>query len=82
MPVTRTGICTSGSTPACSLPAGPAHRRGRKSLAALNGIGHAAMMTDPQFRAALAAHGLTLDPGSGEVVELAPYVGRFRERAA
>src|SRR3954453_21726864 len=29
----------------------------RDSLAAINGIGHAAVATDPQFRAALAAHG-------------------------
>ncbi len=32
-------------------------------------------MTDPGFRAALAAAGFTLDPASGEVAELAPYVG-------
>ena len=31
----------------------------RDSLAAINGIGHAAVATDPQFRAALAAHGYT-----------------------
>ncbi len=39
----------------------------RDSLNAINGIGHAAVATDPQFREALAAHGLTLDIG--------PYVG-------
>ena len=49
----------------------------RDSLGAINGIGHAAVMCDPEFRAALAAHGYTLDPKSGEVVQLAPYVGRF-----
>src|SRR4051794_3051958 len=38
----------------------------RDSLAAINGIGHAAVVTDPQFRAALAAHGYTLD-GTGEI---------------
>jgi len=54
----------------------------RDSLEALNGIGHAAMITDPTFRAALAGAGFTLDPVSGEVVELAPYVGAFSERAA
>jgi exodeoxyribonuclease V alpha subunit len=54
----------------------------RDSLEALNGIGHAAMITDPEFRAALAAAGLTLDPDSGEVAALAPYVGAFSERAA
>ena len=32
-------------------------------------------MTDPDFRAALAAAGFTLDPATGEVAELAPYVG-------
>ena len=29
----------------------------RDSLSAINGIGHAAVACDPQFRAALAAHG-------------------------
>ncbi len=52
----------------------------RDSLAALNGIGHAAVMTDPQFRAALAAHGYHLDAESGEVVELARYAGAFSAR--
>ena len=54
----------------------------RDSIEALNGIGHAAVMCDPEFRAALAAAGFTLDPDSGEVAELAPYVGAFSERAA
>jgi len=53
----------------------------RDSIAALNGIGHAAVMCDPQFRAALAAHGYTLDE-DGEINELAPYAGRFSQRAA
>src|SRR3712207_2213473 len=53
----------------------------RDFLAAVNGIGHAAAVTDPQFRAALAAHGYTLD-GTGEVLELAGYVGAFSARAA
>ena len=39
-------------------------------------------MTDPGFRQALAAHGFTLDPGTGEVVELAEFVGPFSARAA
>ena len=52
------------------------------SIEALNGIGHAAIMCDPQFRAALAGHGYTLDPGSGEVTQLAPYAARFSARAA
>jgi len=54
----------------------------RDSLAAINGIGHAAIATDPQFRAALAAEGLTLDPETGEVAELAPFAGAFSARAA
>ena len=39
----------------------------RDSLAAINGIGHAAMACDPQFRAALAAHGYRMD-GTGEIL--------------
>jgi len=54
----------------------------RDSIEALNGIGHAAVMCDPEFRAALAAAGFTLDPASGEVAELAPFVGAFSARAA
>jgi len=54
----------------------------RDSIEAINGIGHAAVLCDPGFRGALAAAGFTLDPASGEVVELAPYVGAFSERAA
>jgi exodeoxyribonuclease V alpha subunit len=54
----------------------------RDSLGAINGIGHAAVMTDPDFRHALAGHGFTLDPGTGEVVQLAGYVGAFSARAA
>ena len=54
----------------------------RDSLDAINGIGHAAVMTDPGFRAALAAHGFTLDPDTGEVVQLAAFVGPFSARAA
>ena len=54
----------------------------RDSIEALNGIGHAAVMCDPEFRTALAAAGFTLDPATGEVAELAPYVGAFSERAA
>ncbi len=54
----------------------------RDSIDAINGIGHAAMMTDPGFRQALAQHGFTLDPSSGEVVELAEFAGPFSARAA
>jgi hypothetical protein len=54
----------------------------RDLIEAINGIGHAAMMTDPGFRQALAQHGFTLDPATGEVVELAEFVGPFSARAA
>jgi len=54
----------------------------RDYLEAINGIGHAAVATDPGFRQALATCGLTLDPASGELVELAPYAARFSARAA
>jgi exodeoxyribonuclease V alpha subunit len=53
----------------------------RDSLDALNGIGHAAVMTDPRFRTALAAHGFTLDPDTGEITELSQFVGPFSARA-
>jgi exodeoxyribonuclease V alpha subunit len=51
------------------------------SIEALNGIGHAAVMCDPRFRAALAARGYTLDD-AGEINELTPYAGRFSQRAS
>ena len=51
------------------------------SIEALNGIGHAAVMCDPEFRAALAGHGYTLAE-DGEVRELAQYVGAFSHRAS
>ena len=54
----------------------------RDGLDAINGIGHAAVMTDPGFRAALAARGYTLDHESGEVAELVEFVGPFSARAA
>ena len=53
----------------------------RDSLEAINGIGHAAVMTNPEFRAALAARGFTLDADTGEVAELTPYAGAFSARA-
>jgi exodeoxyribonuclease V alpha subunit len=53
----------------------------RDFLAAINGIGHAAVACDPQFRTALAAHGYTLD-ATGEILELAECVGPFSARAA
>src|SRR4051794_27836885 len=53
----------------------------RDSLAAINGIGHAAVACDPQFRAALAGHGYVLAAG-GEIRQLADFVGAFSARAA
>ena len=54
----------------------------RDSIEAINGIGHAAVATDPQFRAVLAAHGYSLDNESGEIQQLAPYAGAFSARTA
>jgi exodeoxyribonuclease V alpha subunit len=54
----------------------------RDSIEAINGIGHAAVATDPRFRSVLAAHGFTLDPETNEIRELAPYVGAFSARTA
>ncbi|MEP7180494.1 MAG: AAA family ATPase, partial [Pseudonocardiales bacterium] len=53
----------------------------RDSIAAINGIGHAAVMCDPRFRQALAAHGYSLN-SSGEIEQLADYVGPFSKRAS
>jgi hypothetical protein len=53
----------------------------RDSLGAINGIGHAAVTTDAQFREALATHGFSLD-AEGEIAQLAPYVWAFSQRAA
>ena len=49
-PVTRTGICTSSSTPACFADGAwrGLHTVGfRDCIEAINGIGHAAVTTDP-----------------------------------
>ncbi|WP_395658103.1 MobF family relaxase [Nocardioides sp.] len=51
------------------------------NIEALNGIGHAAVMCDPGFRAALAGRGYTLDD-EGEIQQLARYAGGFSQRAA
>jgi hypothetical protein len=53
----------------------------RDSLAAINGMGHAAMACDPNLNAAFAAHGYTRD-ATGEVLQLAGYVGPFSARNA
>jgi hypothetical protein len=52
------------------------------SIEAINGIGHATVMCDPDFRSPLASHGYTLDPRTGEVDQLGAYVGSFCARAA
>jgi exodeoxyribonuclease V alpha subunit len=54
----------------------------RDALDAINGIGHAAAATDPEFRETLATRGFTLDSESGEIVQLAEFVGPFSARAA
>jgi exodeoxyribonuclease V alpha subunit len=54
----------------------------RDSIEAINGIGHAAVATDPQFRSVLAAHGFTLDPETSQIRELVPFVGAFSARTA
>ena len=46
----------------------------RDSIHAINGIGHAAVACDPEFRAALAGHGYTLNP-DGEIEQLAQFRG-------
>jgi conjugative relaxase-like TrwC/TraI family protein len=51
-------------------------------IEAINGIGHAAVMCDPEFRAVLTAHGYHLDPKTGEITELAPFAPKFSARAA
>jgi hypothetical protein len=53
----------------------------RDSLDAINGIGHAAVLCDPDFRAALASHGFGVDAESGEIVELVAFTGPFSARA-
>jgi exodeoxyribonuclease V alpha subunit len=54
----------------------------RDVIEAINGIGHAAVATDPEFRAVLAANGFSLDAETGEIEELAPYVGAFSARTS
>lgn len=54
----------------------------RDSIEAINGIGHAAVATDPHFRSVLAAHGFALDAETSEIRQLLPYVGAFSARTA
>ena len=51
------------------------------SIEAINGIGHAAVTCDPEFRQTLARNGYTLDD-AGEIVELRPFTPAFSHRAA
>ncbi|HET7735341.1 MAG TPA: MobF family relaxase [Nocardioidaceae bacterium] len=53
----------------------------RDSLDAINGIGHAAVMCDPEFRTALADRGYTLDNDTGEIDDLSRFAGSFSARA-
>src|SRR4051794_9475790 len=53
----------------------------RDFLGAVNGIGHAVMACDPELNAAFAAHGYTKD-GTGEILQLAEYVGPMSARNA
>jgi len=53
----------------------------RDVIEAVNGIGHAAVMCDPQFRQTLANRGFTVDGETGEVNELAGFAGPFSARA-
>ncbi|RYB89616.1 AAA family ATPase [Nocardioides glacieisoli] len=51
------------------------------SIEAINGIGHAAITCDPEFRETLARNGYTLDD-AGEIIELRPFTPAFSHRAA
>ena len=54
----------------------------RDMIEAINGIGHATVATDPVFRTVLSARGFTLDAETGEIEQLAPYVGAFSARTS
>src|SRR5450631_1005177 len=53
----------------------------RDMIDAINGIGHAAVMCDPEFRQVLANRGFTVNGETGEVNELAGFAGPFSARA-
>lgn len=48
---------------------------------AVNGIGHRSVLADPEFRAALAAHGYTVD-AEGEIEQFAAVVPAMSKRSA
>ncbi|HJQ07285.1 MAG TPA: MobF family relaxase [Nocardioides sp.] len=52
----------------------------RDSIEAINGIGHAAVATNPHFRAVLAKYGYTIDAETSEIQQLAPFAGAFSAR--
>ena len=54
----------------------------RDMIEAINGIGHAAVGTDPEFRAVLAARGFTVGAETGEIEQLVPYAGAFSARTS
>lgn len=49
---------------------------------AINGIGSLSMASNPEFRAALAAHGYTVNAASGEIDQLAAVVPAMSKRSA
>ena len=51
------------------------------SIEAINGIGHAAVASDPELRRTMAAHGYTLG-ADREIRELKPYISRFSQHTA
>ncbi len=53
----------------------------RDSIEAINGIGHAAVATNPHFRSGARRPRVHLDPETSEIKELAGYVGAFSARA-
>jgi conjugative relaxase-like TrwC/TraI family protein len=53
----------------------------RDSLVAINGIGHAAVMCDPELRQKFAELGYALNLETGDIVQLQPYVGRYSARS-
>ena len=53
-----------------------------KQQGAIRALGTAVIAAHPQLAQTLARHGLTLDPASGEVVELEPFNGVMSKRSA
>ncbi len=53
-----------------------------KQQGAIRALGTAVIAAHPQLASTLAEHGLTLDPVSGEVVELQPFNGVMSKRSA